>query len=154
MAASNVGELRALVQRMLQIQKTVSGLERQIQRLKKNGSQSVGKKIVIDKIAALKNLVSLKQDYRNDLENRNKELNENNVEMQYKVSQLKHSLRLYQLNELPASPEASVETSEESFGKLKDGREVHQLCLSNQTGMRVKFLTLGGKITNIQVPDK
>jgi len=46
----------------------------------------------------------------------------------------------------------SVETAD--YGKTHDGITVHQYTLTNNNGMVVKVLDLGGTITQINVPDK
>jgi aldose 1-epimerase len=40
------------------------------------------------------------------------------------------------------------------FGKLPDGREVHQYTLSNGTGMTVQTISYGAAITTLSVPDR
>ncbi len=40
------------------------------------------------------------------------------------------------------------------FGKLPDGREVHQYTLENKGGMTVQVITYGATITSLRVPDK
>lgn len=52
--------------------------------------------------------------------------------------------------ESPALPPVS----EEVFGRLPDGREVHRYTLRNSGGMVVKVMTYGATLTEIQVPDR
>ncbi len=40
------------------------------------------------------------------------------------------------------------------FGRLADGREIVEYTLQNARGMQVKFITYGGIITTIRVPDR
>lgn len=40
------------------------------------------------------------------------------------------------------------------YGTTADGRQVDQITLTNDSGVTVKFLTLGGIITDITVPDR
>ena len=40
------------------------------------------------------------------------------------------------------------------FGKLTDGREVHQFTLKNKKGMEVSIINFGATVTSIVVPDK
>lgn len=40
------------------------------------------------------------------------------------------------------------------FGKLPDGREVHQYTLTNKAGMVVQIINYGAAITSLRVPDK
>jgi aldose 1-epimerase len=40
------------------------------------------------------------------------------------------------------------------FGKLPDGREVHQYTMTNKAGMVVQIINYGADITSLRVPDK
>jgi aldose 1-epimerase len=40
------------------------------------------------------------------------------------------------------------------FGKLADGREVHQYTLTNQSGAAVQIIDYGATVTSLSVPDK
>lgn len=40
------------------------------------------------------------------------------------------------------------------YGELADGRRIQQYSLSNAAGMEVKFITFGGILTSIHVPDR
>ena len=40
------------------------------------------------------------------------------------------------------------------FGKLPDGREVHQYAMTNKTGSTVKVITYGAIVTSLTVPDR
>lgn len=40
------------------------------------------------------------------------------------------------------------------YGQLPDGREVHELSLTSARGAEVRFITYGGTITAIRVPDR
>jgi aldose 1-epimerase len=40
------------------------------------------------------------------------------------------------------------------FGKLPDGREVHQYRMSNGTGIAAQIIDYGATITSLSVPDR
>ena len=49
---------------------------------------------------------------------------------------------------------ASAVVEESPFGRLPDGRPVHAYRLSNGSGLEIRFLSLGGTIVNLFVPDR
>jgi len=56
---------------------------------------------------------------------------------------------------LAADPATAAGTLEhEPYGKTKDGRAVDVYTMTNDHGMRVRFLSFGGTVTEISVPDR
>ena len=56
---------------------------------------------------------------------------------------------------LAAGPASTAGTLEhEPYGKTKDGRAVDVYTMTNDHGMRVRFLSFGGTVTEISVPDR
>jgi len=54
-----------------------------------------------------------------------------------------------------ADPATAAGTLEhEPYGKTKDGRAVDVYTMTNDHGMRVRFLSFGGTVTEISVPDR
>jgi aldose 1-epimerase len=55
---------------------------------------------------------------------------------------------------LSVSPALSLEVAQSPYGTTEDGKVVHAFTLANDHGMSVKFLDLGGIITEINVPGR
>jgi len=53
-----------------------------------------------------------------------------------------------------ASPAAAQSVTSREFGRLSDGRKVHEYLLDSGTGMRVRLLDYGGIIRAVEVPDQ
>src|SRR5256885_8826120 len=53
---------------------------------------------------------------------------------------------------LSAAQPSGVEMRD--YGTMRDGRQVGEYVLRNHHGMRVHFISLGGIITRIEVPDR
>ncbi|MGH7190635.1 MAG: galactose-1-epimerase, partial [Acetobacteraceae bacterium] len=55
---------------------------------------------------------------------------------------------------LSAAPAHADSLTSASFGMLSNGTEVTQYTMTNANGVTVKFISLGGCITTIDVPDR
>jgi aldose 1-epimerase len=55
---------------------------------------------------------------------------------------------------LAAGPAAAGTLEHAPYGKTKDGQAVDVYTMTNDHGMRVRFITFGGTITEISVPDR
>lgn len=53
-----------------------------------------------------------------------------------------------------ASAADAASVSSAPYGVMKDGRPVEQITLTNDNGMTVKFITFGGVVTDVIVPDR
>jgi aldose 1-epimerase len=54
----------------------------------------------------------------------------------------------------PPSEEKKMKVSKEAYGKLPDGTEIDQYTLSNSHGLKVKIITYGAIITDVETPDR
>jgi len=54
----------------------------------------------------------------------------------------------------PGDPEPRPSVTEESYGKLPDGREAHLYTLTNAKGMRVRLTDYGAILVGVEAPDR
>ncbi len=58
------------------------------------------------------------------------------------------------VTDVTVSKGGKMSIAKSSYGKLPDGKEIDEYTLTNQNGLKVKIITYGATITDVEVPDR